>query len=124
VCPADAADDADGDGLCADADICPEIPNPRQEPFVFPEPIRFLDQFTIVWDTPAAVDYVWGYLSQVADYGELATWTHDAVTSVPAGTFFPIPEQGDTYHLIKPAGRCGSWQTAPGAEPERDAVLP
>ena len=28
------------------------------------------------------------------------------------------------YYLVKLAGDCGSWQTAPDAEPARDAALP
>ena len=120
-CPVDAANDADADGVCGDVDICPAIYNPSQEQLVFPEWIRFGNQDTLVWDTPSAVEWVYGALSVVGNYGIYTSTSQPASTAVPVS--FDPPENFGFYYLVRLGGACGSWQSSPGAEPGRD-VLP
>jgi hypothetical protein len=73
---------------------------------------------------PAAVDvrYVRGDLESVDSYPVDVSGALAAALSLGDAASPPV---GDGwYYLFRPDCPAGSWQTAPGAEPGRDAVLP
>ena len=113
--------DDDNDGFIDAADNCPEGPNPSQGPVVF-DPIVATTPETFSWDPPVAVDWVRGPVGQplVADEtGTLPVARNlKDLALPPAGTGW--------YYLVRHGGDCivASWQTAVGAEPSRDLLLP
>jgi len=114
----------DGDTVLNACDNCPELANPGQGPVVFGELLLATDVNTFSWTMPTDVEFVRGDLGSVSGYpvslsGDLLNATSLTDTASPAvGSGF--------YYLVRPGGTCrvGSWQTTPGAEPSRDAILP
>jgi hypothetical protein len=88
----------------------------------FAQTIRAVDRTSLIWDDPADVRFVKGDLGAVATYTTTADGTLSAATALDISADAPAPGDG-LYYLVKPEN-CGSWQTAPGAEPARDAALP
>jgi hypothetical protein len=116
--------DVDGDGVLNACDNCPNLPNPGQGPVVFGESILAADSNTFSWTGPADVDFVRGNVSQLAGYQTNLSGFLSSATSLSDAT---VPALGSGfYYLIRPGGSClaGSWQTSPGAEPNRDLLLP
>ena len=88
---------------------------------VFSQTVVAQDKNTLSWGTPDHARFVKGDLPAVSSY--LITGTGE----LPAATWLDIssdnPGSGDgLYYLIRSLA-CGSWQTTPGAEPDRDAEL-
>ena len=77
---------------------------------------------TLVWAAPANVHFVKGDLAGVDTYQTTVEGSLVAATMLDIALDDPAPETG-LYFVLKPSG-CGSWQTQPGAEPDRDASLP
>jgi 5-methylthioadenosine/S-adenosylhomocysteine deaminase len=116
--------DVDGDGVLNACDNCPDLPNPGQGPVVFGESILAVDPSTFGWSTPSDVNFVRGDLAQVASYPVGSSGFLPGATSLPDAE---LPAIGSGYYyLVRPGGSClaGSWQTRPGAEPNRDVLLP
>jgi hypothetical protein len=117
-----AQQDTDGDGAGNLCDNCPLLFNPGQEPLVF-HAVTATSPVELSWGEAADVEWVGGPLQFLSSYalsyvGELFT-----ATGLDIGFDAPPPGQG-TYYLVKYRGDCGSWQTAAGAEPARDTILP
>ncbi len=116
--------DVDGDAVLNACDNCPDLANPGQGPVVFGGTILATDVNTFSWTVPTDVKFVRGELGSVSGYpvdlsgglSKATSWTDGALPAVGSGF----------YYLVRPGGSCraGSWQTSPGAEPGRDAVLP
>ncbi len=89
---------------------------------LFDQSIRAVDANSMSWTTPASVYFVVGNLASVGTYSTLREGFLTNATSV--STTFDLPTAGNgMYYLVRPEP-CGSWQTADGAEPQRDVVLP
>ena len=58
----------------------------------------------------------------VGTYGTTSDGTLFGVDSLDMSMDLPGTNSG-LYYVVRPLG-CGSWQTVPNAEPERDAALP
>jgi hypothetical protein len=115
--------DVDQDGALNACDNCPDLPNGGQGPVVFGQTVLAAGVDTFSWVLPTDTRFVRGDLTALSAYafdltGDLAGATSFTDASLPA------PGSG-FYYLFRPAGSClvGSWQTSPGAEPGRDAVL-
>jgi len=70
------------------------------------------------WPAPADIRWVKGLLSEVGYYGTVGDGAAPAATSIDTSLDGPDPGDGFWY-LVRPLA-CGSWQTAPGAQPGRD----
>jgi 5-methylthioadenosine/S-adenosylhomocysteine deaminase len=116
--------DVDEDGVLNACDNCPDLANPGQGPVVFGESIHANDATTFAWSTALDVEFVRGNLTQVSTYGFDLSGFLPAATSLTDAAM-PGPGSG-FYYVIRPGGTClaGSWQTSPGAEPNRDLLLP
>jgi hypothetical protein len=121
VSAADQAD-LDGDDVVDAIDNCADAANPDQGPAVLGQTIRASAPDTFSWPTPAAVAYVRGSLAGVATYA-YDLFDTLAPTSTIVDARSPLPGEG-FYYLAKPSCAVGSWQSSPGAEPGRDALLP
>jgi hypothetical protein len=88
---------------------------------VFPWPVLH-DGQALRWTVPANVEYVRGDLASVGDYvvDNSGSLIHAASLVDPS---VPAAGQG-YYYLLRLQGTQASWQTTPGAEPDRDALLP
>jgi parallel beta-helix repeat protein len=88
----------------------------------FGDTLTATDGNTLGWTTPADIRFAKGDLADIATF----TTTDDGwmlgASSLDLSADVPGPGDG-LYYLVKPLG-CGSWQTAMGAEPDRDAGLP
>ena len=115
--------DKDVDGVCDDVDNCPGFPNPDQERVPFPDTILAPDRNQLIWAGPADVELARGDLASVSSYGVTDSGTLDGATEMDISGDAPAAGAG-LYYLVRYAHGCGSWQTAPGAEPDRDLVLP
>ncbi len=115
--------DSDGDGIGNATDNCPFIANAAQGPVVFPFPVIALDSTTFSWGQPTEARFARG---RVADVSSLTTDATGTVLDSATFTDTSLPPAGSAFwYLFAPhcAGR--SWQTAIGAEPNRDlAGLP
>ncbi|MHC4429625.1 MAG: choice-of-anchor Q domain-containing protein, partial [Planctomycetota bacterium] len=123
-CPGGAADDADGDGVCAADDNCPGGFNPGQDAVVFPHSVVASASDRFSWAEAEDVSFVRGNLSVVSVYG-----TNDGgdLTAADSLTDAGVPAAGSGfYYLLRLGGDCtaGSWQTRLGGQPGRDASLP
>ena len=58
----------------------------------------------------------------MSSYATIADGLLLSATSLDISADAPLGGSG-LYYLVAPPG-CGSWQTVPGAEPQRDAELP
>jgi len=115
--------DSDGDGAGNAVDNCPFVANPAQDSVIFPLTVQAVNTTTFTWNQPFDVRFVRGPLTAVS-----------ALTIDASGTLFDVPNFTDD--AIPPAGGgffylfatdCPgrSYQTDPGAEPNRDlAGLP
>lgn len=114
------ADDADGDGHGDLCDNCSFLPNPSQEPVVFPHSLDAVDETSFGWGQPATVDYMRGPLDQVGTYAvDMMQRLVGADSFVDTET--PLPGAG-FYYMAKPACPAGSWQTTIGFQPGRDGI--
>jgi hypothetical protein len=77
----------------------------------------------LVWPFLTDVDFVQGPLPGVGSYTVSGAGSLFLAGALDISADNPLPGTG-MYYLVKPRGTCGSWQTAPGAEPLRDAFLP
>lgn len=80
------------------------------------------DKLTLVWDHDEDIEYVKGPLEAVSMYAILESGK-GAMVALLDISGDPALSQG-FYYLVKLPSPCGSWQTALGAEPGRDLVLP
>jgi hypothetical protein len=76
----------------------------------------------LMWPFAADVRWVRGELSSLSAYAVVASGSAGAATFLDVKTDVPMVGTGFWY-LVRLAGPCGSWQSAPGNEPGRDAVL-
>ncbi len=116
--------DPDADAVLDACDNCPDYANPGQGPVVFGQAVLATSADRFSWATPADVQFVRGGLSVVGSYGIEQSAVSYGATSLDDAT---VPASGaGFYYLVRLAGRCsaGSWQSAPGAEPARDLLLP
>jgi hypothetical protein len=118
-CAADCTD-ADSDGICATHD-CDDT-TPSSGSIVFAETIHASDGGTLTWTTAMDVRWCKGDLSGLSSHTTTGEGSLYAATSVDISMDSPTPGHG-FYYLVREQG-CGSWQTALGAEPGRDAQLP
>ena len=88
---------------------------------VFGQTVVAPDKDTLSWGTPDHARFVKGDLAAVSSYLITGTGELPEATSLDISSDNPSPGDG-LYYLIRSLA-CGSWQTAPGAEPGRD-VLP
>jgi hypothetical protein len=123
ACPIDSQNDADADGVCADADICPFIFNPDQRRVPFGQMLIAADRNSLLWTIPVDVDFVRGDLRGVSNYALTENGSLTGATSLDVTVDGASPGEG-FYYLVKLAGDCGSWETAPDAEPARNVALP
>ncbi len=114
--------DVDADGVGDACDNCLQTPNPSQGPAPLGQTLLANDAQMFVWSLPVEVLYARGPISGVA------TYTTDVVQALPQGSVLTDATQpaagAGFYYLVRPDCPAGSWQTTPGAEPGRDAVLP
>jgi hypothetical protein len=89
---------------------------------VFGQPIMALDRETLTWTVAADVRFVRGDLTNVETYAMTGDGMLFGATSLDIAFDAPAPQAG-LYYLVRPLG-CGSWQTVPDAERDRDATLP
>ena len=89
---------------------------------VFGQPIMALDRETLVWAGAADIRFVRGDLADVEMYATTGDGTLLGATSLDISLDAPAPGAG-LYYVVRRLG-CGSWQTLPDAEPDRDAALP
>ncbi|MGH9785471.1 MAG: LamG domain-containing protein [Terriglobia bacterium] len=90
---------------------------------VFVETIVALGQNTIAWATPADINFVKGDLAALSTYTTWVRGSRTEATSLDISLDNPAPGKG-LFYIVKPVGPpCGSWQTSPGAEPNRDALI-
>ena len=115
-------EDTDLDGVGDVCDDCPDVFNPDQGPVVFPQTIRAADETLLIWDSPADVFWARGDLSGVSSYQVTDTGTLIGSSSLDI-TFDNPPPGSGSFYLVRP-DQCGGWQSAPGAEPDRDQSLP
>ena len=116
--------DVDGDSVHNACDNCPNYANPEQGPVVFAEAIHATTPDTFTWSSPADVMFVKGDLASVGSYGVNNSGVLVGAISLTDAT---VPSAGSgLYYLVRLTGSCtvGSWQSALGAEPGRDHVLP
>jgi hypothetical protein len=115
--------DSDGDGLCDDADNCPQLPNlGGQSPFVFGQTIIAQNnKQNYCWPLAASVDWLQGDLALVSTYAFSSITPLNAACFVDATT--PAADQG-RYYIVRHGCPGGSWQTTLGAETGRDDTLP
>jgi len=91
---------------------------------VFPQQIVAIDACGFSW--PAAADVAW-VRGDLALVGAYATEAGSELLRADALVDEPLPHPGrGAYYLVRPGGTCeaGSWQTALGEQPGRDAALP
>ena len=93
-----------------------------REIVTFSQTVLAQNRDSLVWAAPADVHFVKGDLAGVATYQTTAEGSLVAATMLDISLDDPAPGTG-LYFVLKPSG-CGSWQTEPGAEPDRDASLP
>ena len=122
-CPDDPLNDVDVDGFCADLDNCPTLFNPAQDRLVFSEPVIADASGALTWNDPADVDYARGDLDLVGLYVIDAGGVVAGATSIDLSADALAPG-GGFFYLIRYVAPCGSWQSSPGNEPDRDTVLP
>jgi len=89
---------------------------------VFGHTVMAQDRNTLVWGAPAVARFVKGDLASVGSYPITSTGELPGAASLDISADSPGPRDG-MYYVIRPLA-CGSWQTAAGAEPERDIRLP
>lgn len=120
---ADDIDDVDRDMADNASDNCPTRYNPAQERFPFDQVLIAPDKNSLTWENVEDVVFVQGPVSGVSSY----TWTDSGLLagadSIDTSSYSPAPGEG-RYYAVRYPDTCGSWQTAPGNEPERDATLP
>jgi len=115
--------DTDGDGVCDDADNCPQLPNPGGQSLVtFGQTIKATSASDFCWPAPADINWVQGDLAAVDTYGFNSVTPDTAVTCFTDPT---MPGSGaGLYYLVKPGCLAGSYQNDLGSEPGRDRALP
>jgi hypothetical protein len=89
---------------------------------VFGQTVIAQDKNTLSWGAPDHTRFVKGDLADVSSYLITQTGEHPAATSLDISSDSPGSGDG-LYYLIRSLA-CGSWQTTPGAEPQRDSALP
>jgi hypothetical protein len=91
---------------------------------VFDQPITAMDKNTFVWTAPADVDIAIGFLSDLGTFSTLTRgWLTNATSLETSDQGTPDAGTG-VFYLVKLSGPpCGSWQSVPGAEPSRDALI-
>jgi hypothetical protein len=111
--------DSDGDGILNPQDNCPFVANPGQAAVLFPQTVRAESRDRFGWGTATELRWARGPLGSVMNYTTDATGTlADAATFADPET----PAEGSGfYYLFAPDCPGRSYQTAPGAEPARDA---
>jgi hypothetical protein len=88
----------------------------------FDPSIEALDRESFGWPLPEDVRFVRGPLGGLSVYATLEEGMLLGSTTWSIGS--AVPAAGDGwYYLVQPLG-CGSWQSSPGAEPDRDLSLP
>lgn len=114
--------DQDADGTVDGIDTCPQIANPEQNTAVFDRTVVATSTAKFGWDPAADVLWVRGDLGGVGGY---AVDSGGALANADTLTDGTLPGAGTGfYYLLRPDCAVGSWQTAAGSEPGRDAVLP
>ncbi|MCP3982158.1 MAG: hypothetical protein GY716_22860 [bacterium] len=118
--------DADGDGVGDLCDDCPDGPNPTQGPAPFGQTIRFTGPDVFGWDVPVYMAVMLGNLADVSGYGAETFVQFDTAGAAIQASNSPPPGEGWFYLVRLSSTVCAepSWQTAAGAEPQRDVVLP
>ena len=89
---------------------------------VFGQTLRAPSPDELSWNDAADVRAVRGELAEVGIYGVLEELFLDSATSLDMSGDFPEQDKG-FYYLVR-LEICGSWQTEPDAEPDRDTMLP
>lgn len=91
---------------------------------VFPELIRPRGQSAFGWGAVRDIEFAKGQLQQVPSYVIWARGRIPNATQIDISHDHPGPGSG-LFYLVKTTGSpCGSWQTAPNAEPRRDSKIP
>jgi hypothetical protein len=88
----------------------------------FPYEVLAQDRIELVWSTATDCRYVRGTLASVSSYGVTTEGWLTGASSLDISADQPGPGSA-SYYLLRPSS-CGSWQTAIGEEPGRDAALP
>ena len=91
---------------------------------VFGQEIKAPNSTTFAWSDPVDIVRVRGDLAAVGIYEADPPESESNVTSFVDTT--PPSTGAGFYYLVRRGGNCdvSSWQNTPGAEPERDVVLP
>jgi hypothetical protein len=80
------------------------------------------DKDSLEWTSPTDVRFVKGNLADVNTYATTGEGVRLGATSLDISADSPAAGTG-LYYIVRPE-LCGSWQTSPAAEPERDVMLP
>ena len=110
--------DSDADTVTNTMDNCPFVANSSQASVVLGQTVTAASKTSFAWDDPTEVRFVRGLLAMVGAY---ATDDSGTLFDATSHTDETIPASGaGLYYLFAPdcAGR--SYQTAAGAEPDRD----
>ena len=91
-------------------------------PFGYGPIIELLDANTLAWSAPSDVRWVMGDVAGLSTYATTDGGSLTAATTLDISTDNPAP--GTTLYYLLRTQTCGSWQTAPAAQPPRDTTLP
>ena len=117
-------EDTDSDGAGDLCDNCAAHANPAQGIAPFGYTIVFTEKDAFGWGELASVGIVLGDLTDLPTYGTDAFVEYGSAQSISTTG---VPPSGEGwYYLVRPGVGCEqpSWQSAVGAEPLRDVLLP
>ena len=114
--------DSDGDAVLNGSDNCPFISNAAQGPVLFAPTLRAVNATQFTWNATHDVRLVRGILS---DVDLLAVQSYAVFQDVSGFADTDIPAIRDGFYYVIAHDCPGrSYQTAPGAEPNRDLAFP